>query len=54
MTSAISVILVGTISAYATLMLGGYIISLVIAMVTYVTILLLSVRNADLFRSGFT
>ncbi len=53
-TSVISVILVGTISAYAAMMLGGYIISIAIAMFTYLTILLLSIRYADLYRSSIT
>lgn len=50
----ISIILVGTISSYATLMLGGYIISLAVALITYIAILLLSIRNADNFRPKFT
>jgi undecaprenyl-diphosphatase len=54
LTSVISVILVGTISAYATMMLGSYILSLAMAAFTYLTILLLSVRYADLYRPNVT
>lgn len=54
MTSVVSVILVGIISAYAIMMLGGYILSLAIAMFTYLAILLLSVRYAGLYRPNIT
>ncbi len=42
MASMISLIMVGTISSYAAMIIGGYIISLAIAVITYVAILLLS------------
>jgi undecaprenyl-diphosphatase len=51
MTSIISLVLVGTISAYATLITGGYIISLAIAAFTYIAILMLSGRNGNIFAS---
>lgn len=51
MTSIISLVLVGTISAYATLITGGYIISLAIAAFTYLAILLLSEGNGNIFAS---
>lgn len=52
--SILSVVIVGTISAYATMAVGGYIISLAIAVITYLTMLLLSVRYADFYRSSST
>ena len=54
MTSVLSIVVVGTIASYATMMLGGYMISLAIALITYLAILLLSIRNADHFRPGST
>lgn len=51
-TSILAVIMIGTISAYSTMIVGGYILSIAITMITYLTILLLSERHAGFFTSS--
>ncbi len=52
MVSVVAVILVGAISSYSTLMLGGYIVSIILVFVTYLMILLMGVKYADILGTG--
>lgn len=52
--SVLFIVMAGTISAYATMAIGGYIISLAIAVITYLAIIRLSASGDIFYRSGST